>query len=400
MNTGEKITRWPYLVAGVVMLLLAGIIYAWSILKAPLAAEFGWDSAQLGLNFTITMCCFCVGGILGGVVTKKISPRLVQICAAILLLIGFFGSSRLTGGIAFLYIFYGGLSGLGIGVTYNVVISSVTKWFPDKRSTASGALMMGFGASTLILGSIMSKLIDASGWRTAYLILGVLIAVVLLIGSFFLKAPDERISALVVAGKKRISEVGKDHTTGEMLKTVSFWKVYILMILISAVGNCVISFARDVSISVGAAEALAVTLVGVLSVCNGLGRVVFGAIFDNFGWRVTMLSSNTLAIIACGIMLLSSYTGSLALVVVGLILVGFSFGSLPPISTGVASSFFGMKSFSVNFSTINTMLIPSSLMATLAGTMIGRTGSYVSVFIMLFVFAIVAMFINLSVKKP
>ena len=54
------VTRWPYLLLGMVTLLFAGIIYAWSILKAPLGTEFGWSAADLALNFTLTMCCFCL----------------------------------------------------------------------------------------------------------------------------------------------------------------------------------------------------------------------------------------------------------------------------------------------------------------------------------------------------
>ena len=68
MEATKTVTRWLYLITGVISMLFAGIIYAWSILKAPLAVEFGWNPAELALNFTIMMCFFCVGGILSGVI--------------------------------------------------------------------------------------------------------------------------------------------------------------------------------------------------------------------------------------------------------------------------------------------------------------------------------------------
>ena len=59
MEATKTVTRWLYLITGVISMLFAGIIYAWSILKAPLAVEFGWNPAELALNFTIMMCFFC-----------------------------------------------------------------------------------------------------------------------------------------------------------------------------------------------------------------------------------------------------------------------------------------------------------------------------------------------------
>ena len=77
--------RWLYLAVGVVALLFAGIIYGWSILKAPLAADFGWTADQLALNFTLTMCFFCLGGFVGGLLSKKIGTRLTLILGGLLL---------------------------------------------------------------------------------------------------------------------------------------------------------------------------------------------------------------------------------------------------------------------------------------------------------------------------
>ena len=68
--------RWFYMILGVVALLFAGVIYAWSILKAPLGEEFGWTGSQLALNFTLTMCFFCLGGFVGGLISKRIGSRL------------------------------------------------------------------------------------------------------------------------------------------------------------------------------------------------------------------------------------------------------------------------------------------------------------------------------------
>ena len=159
--------RWAYLVLGVVALLFAGVIYAWSILKTPLTEAFGWSNSQLALNFTLTMCFFCLGGFVGGLISKRLGSTLSLILAAVLSCLGFVLASRLNGAVWMLYLSYGVLAGLGIGIAYNVIISTVNAWFPDKKGLCSGALMMGFGASALVVGKLASALMEGPGWRTA-----------------------------------------------------------------------------------------------------------------------------------------------------------------------------------------------------------------------------------------
>ena len=80
--------RYLYLVIGMISMLFAGVIYAWSILKVSFS-EFNWTAPQLSLNYTLTMCCFCLGGLLGSVINKKIGSKVTSILAALLTSLGF-----------------------------------------------------------------------------------------------------------------------------------------------------------------------------------------------------------------------------------------------------------------------------------------------------------------------
>ena len=164
-------TRAAILAAGCIMFLFTGTIYAWSILSSPFPVEFGWTSAQLGLNFTIVMSCFCIGGLAGSFVTRRLSARVTVLIGAVMCFLGYFLCSRITAqSLWLLYISYGGLIGLGVGFSYNAVLGTVVGWFPDKKGFASGVLLMGFGCSTLIMGNLADRLFNsAMGWRTAYL---------------------------------------------------------------------------------------------------------------------------------------------------------------------------------------------------------------------------------------
>ena len=132
------------ILAGKDDLMVAGVIYAWSILKAPLAEEFGWSGSELALNFTLTMCFYCLGGFFGGLFSKRLGSRISLLAAAVLSGLGFFLTSRLSGGVVTLYLSYGVIAAFGIGISYNVIISTVSAWFPDQKGLCSGALLMGF----------------------------------------------------------------------------------------------------------------------------------------------------------------------------------------------------------------------------------------------------------------
>ena len=397
--------RWLYLVVGVVALLFAGIIYGWSILKAPLAEEFKWTDNQLAVNFTLTMCFFCLGGFIGGILSRKIGVRLTLILGGIIGCAGFFLTSRLSGNVAMLYVSYGGLAGLGIGLAYTTIISTVNAWFPDKKGTCSGALMMGFGISALVVGKAADALfnVPSVGWRTTFLILGVVLGVLLVVAGLILKLPAPNVKLPQPekkAGASSESFEAREFTPGQMIRRFTFWRAFLCMVFLAAVGNTVISFARDLSISVGAEPGLATTLVGVLSVCNGLGRIATGVIFDKLGRRKTMLLANIISIAAAGVTLLSVFVGSVPLCVVGLCVTGFSYGCCPTISSAFTSAFYGSKNFSVNFSIMNFNLMGASLMATASSMLLTSFGNYVAPFVLLLVLSVVALVLNLSIRRP
>ena len=172
------------------------------------------------------------------------------------------------------------------------------------------------------------------------------------------------------------------------------------MAFITAVGNSVISFARDLAISVEAPEALAVTLVGVLSVCNGIGRILTGALYDALGRRTTMIASNILTIVAAGITLVAVQLGSLPICIIGLCLTGLSYGSCPTLTSAFTSSFYGQKYFSVNYSLTNFNLIVAAFIAKFANTLLAQYGGYTAPFTMLLILAVCALGLNFSIRKP
>lgn len=397
--------RWRYLAIGVVAMLFAGVLYAWSILKAPLTTAFGWSASALALNFTLAMSFFCIGGLVGAQLSKRAGHRIALFAAGILAAAGFVLTALLRGdSVLLLYLSYGVVAGTGIGIAYNVVIATVSAWFPDKKGLCSGCLMMGFGASALILGSAADALFKSSfGWRSTYMIMGTAICAVLVLAAMLLKKPDP----MMVLPRPKVTKSAaaetferQDLSSAQMLRRPSFWMAFVCISFLAAVGSSVISFAKDLALSVNAPEALAVSLVGVLSVCNGLGRILTGALFDAIGRRRTMLLANVLTIGAATVTLAAVSVGSLPLCVAGLCLTGMSYGACPTITAAFTSSFFGMKYFSTNMAFMTFTVMGGSLIATVSNKVLEATGGYSATFMMLLALTFAALVLNVFIRKP
>lgn len=388
-----KSFRILMLIFGALSLFATGVFYAWSILKAP----FAFEGAELALNFTISLCAFGLGGLFSGVLAKKISLRVRLVMGTLLAGVGFSLATFVTDNVLLLYLSYGLLSGFGIGIIYNAVISSVNSWFPDKKGLSSGVLMMSFGISTLIIGNIASKLfnIGSFGWKNTYYLIAAFIVVTTLIFTIIARMPSAS-DDLPAPSKKTSSGSSEDFSATSMLKRFTFWKLFVFFTLFTAVGSTIIGFAKDFTMTLGAKESIAVTIVGIVSVCNGLGRLLAGLIFDRLGLKFAQFSTSVIVIIATSVSLVGILTSSLVVGIIGICLCGISYGFSPTVSAAFIASFYGMKYYPTNLSIINLVLIPASFMSTIAGSI----GDYTVIFAVLLACSVVGLLINITVKKP
>ena len=385
---------------GVVAMLFAGVLYAWSILKSPLASEFGWGQSELALCFTLAMTFFCIGGLLGAQLSKRLGHRIALVSAGALAASGFVLTALLRDvPVLILYLTYGVLAGVGIGIAYNVVIATVSSFFPDKKGICSGCLMMGFGASALILGNVADAMFKSSiGWRATYIALGVAILAVLSLAGILIGKPALSVPKANNAQSAQESD-REELTSRQMLCRPSFWMAFLCLSFLAAVGSSVISFAKDIALSVNAPETLAVSLVGVLSVCNGIGRIITGAVFDVIGCRKTMICANIFTICAALVTLIAVMSSSLVLCIIGVCLTGISYGSCPTITSAFTSSFYGLKHFSSNMALMTFTVMVGSLIATASNKVLELSGGYTFTFVMLLALTFVALILNMFIKK-
>lgn len=395
--------RWLYLAVCSLGLLFVGVIYAWSILKAPLAEEYGWTASQLAVNYTIMMCFFCLGALASGWLTKKWALRKLLLLSAGMILLGYTLLAFLPGGsLVRLYLLYGVVIGGGIGISYNSLLATGNAWFPDKKGTSSGLMMMCFGFSTMLLGKLAAKLFDlpAFGWRKTFFLLGLSIALVLVLCMLIVRRPTAE-DELPAPRKKAGNDVQTlNATAAETIRRPTFWIFYVYGFLSASVGSAVISFAKDLSMSLGAAAETATLLVGVLSICNGLGRILCGISFDALGRKKTMILASAVTVIAPAIMLAAISSGSLPLAILSFCLTGASYGTIPTISAAFISAFYGMKDYALNYSISNTKLLFSSFAATASAALFSATGTYFAPFVLLLAMATLSFALVFAIRRP
>ena len=348
-----KSTRALYLVVSTIALAVFGLIYAWSIFATPLSTEFGWDRGALQNTFNIVLICFCIAQLVGGIVVKRIGNRTALLVASVLALIGFGGTALFADKSLWgIYAAYGVLGGFGGGMAYIVVISGANSWFPDKIGFSSGVLMMGAGLGTLVFGTPLGTLANSIGVRGAFVTLAIVTFVVAVLMAFFLKRAPADIAELVAhEGFKPIDE--SSYENDNPLSSPTFYLYFVWAILCISIGVTLIGGSKQGALVVGVQDVMATFVVGLVSTMNGLGRFVFGALFDKAGLRNTMLVSSAVTLAAAAGLAFSYAGAGSATYIVSALLVGAGYGAIPVIASGFVRERFGGKNYARNLGLVN-----------------------------------------------
>ncbi|MEG0302417.1 MFS transporter [Gordonibacter sp.] len=374
--------RMRYLAAGVLSLLFLGLIYSWSNFSAPIGQEYGWDRESMRLVFTVSIIGFCAGGLLGARLNKKLSFKPALLIAGALLVGGFASTALLidTGGLLLLYVSYGVLCGGGCGIAYNVIISTVNAWFPDRIGFSSGALMMGFGLGGLILGTAAAAGIDMVGWKAVFLVLATLIALVIGVTALVIKPKGRAQAASAKASAmERPPATRVDRREGGSVKVIAgesasaarsplFWIYCIWATCALCAGLIIIGDAKPAALAVGLEAGFATLLVGLVSTTNGLARIVIGMVYDRCGLRLVVAISSLSALAGALALALSFAPGMQVplLFVAGALLVGFSYGCIPVISSAFTLGQYGPGRYPENLALANFTMAPAAVLSSLA----------------------------------
>lgn len=378
--------RWIRAIVGIVTLLCLGLIYAWSVFVTPIETEFGWVRSQTSMTFTICMSFFCIGGLFAGYMRKKLKLRILLYIAAASILFGFMASSNISS-LTELFISYGVFCGFGVGIGYNAVLSCILSWFPEKTGLLSGILLMGFGFGGSILGSAAVSLISISGWRFAFHIFGIALAIVIVLSTIMLKMPSaNEINTLENYCSDLVTDT-RNYSAKEMLHTSSFYYVFIWLVLITALGLAVVSNAAPIAQTMTSDMGQASVIAGLVSIFNGVGRLCSGFILDGMGSKWTMRIYSFAGLAAGFVMFFALSGSSLILLTLGFILTGFAFGGASPTMSAYTSRVYGAKFYANNFSIMNLCMLAGAFLGSYLMGVVQSNSGYRMITMFLIVFA-------------
>ncbi len=370
------------LLADLLLLLLAGILYGWSVFVAPLEAEFGWVRSQTSLTYTIAVGANTLAGVGAAYLSKRLPRRkivrIAAVCAFCGMLLASFTTSRWQ-----LYLGYGVLFGAAAGMVYNSVLSTVVGWFPNIPTTISGFLLMSYGFSAAIFGPLSNLGIERFGWRVTFRALGMIALVIFAVCAQAVRHPTQEETALLPqpAQAKHV-QAGQSLTPKQMLRQASFWLYACWTILMASVGMALSGHASPIAQSLNYTAAAAAMFAGLVSVCNGAGRLVFGAVYDRLGMK-TLLVVPVMCIAGSALLMLACSAQISALLIPAFLLLGLSFGASPVCSTGFIKSTFGPEHYGMNLGLANLAVLVSAYVGPyVSGVLFERSG-YSAVYLMM-----------------
>jgi MFS transporter, OFA family, oxalate/formate antiporter len=345
MDNARIRNRWLIALAAVVMQLCLGAAYGWSVFKNPLMRAHHWPETSVQLNFTLAIAFLGVGTVIGGLWQDKVGPRRVATVAGVLYGLGYILASFAArgGSLTGMYLTYGVLGGIGMGMGYITPVATLVKWFPDRRGLMTGVAVAGYGAGALVMSPIAARTVQTSGVPATFLGLGIVYLILVVLAAQLYANPPEgwRPEGWVPRGAVAKAATTSNFTVSEAMSTWQFWLLWAMLFLNVSAGIMVISQASPMAQEmVGMTAMKAAGMVGLISIFNGAGRVFWAWVSDMIGRApVYFLLYAIQAVIFFSLPSIHSLSlFSLCFAIIGLCY-GGGFGTMPSFT----ADFFGAK---------------------------------------------------------
>jgi OFA family oxalate/formate antiporter-like MFS transporter len=418
MNSNGTNNRWTIIVGALLIQIILGTVYGFSVFVGPLETEFGWERTTTQWVFSFALASFAITMIPAGRLQDRIGPRKVASIGGILL-----GASFLLGAVLgdagrpwALYLTYGIIGGAGIGFGYVCPIAASMKWFPDKKGLISGIAVAGFGAGALFFSGPATELLlppsaDRSamglsnilliglgvreaagfgiGWKTFFVLHGIVCAGGVLLGAALLRNPPEGWSPPGYVAPTGSGKGAPNVEWKEMLNTPIACMLWLTFIFGATSGLMAIGQWKPVTAEILAGRSFApewmggygrfLEPVGILAIFNAVGRIFWGKISDLIDRPRAMMIMFLFQGMA--FMLLVS-AKSVPAVFIASAWVGLNFGGNFALFPAATADYFGTKNVGMNYGWIFTAYGVAGILGPVAGGVIkDATQQYVLAFV-------------------
>lgn len=372
-----------------------GTVYCWSLVKGDIAEYIGRSKSEVEWGFSLAIFFLGMSAAFAGKIVEKDIHK-SSLLAAVLFTAGMVGTgvSVYFKSLLGIYLFYGVVMGIGLGIGYLSPVKTLMLWFSDQKGLATGLAVAGFGLAKVIASPIMTALIGSVGICNMFYILGAVYFVMMFVGFLLLKKP---------AGWS------EDHGSSgfkpsQMFKNPVFIGVWVMFYINITCGLALISQEKDIASAVGLSMAAIGVLSSVTAIFNAGGRLGFSALADKLKDRNTVYKAIFILsiVFTAATILTDGINRAIIPLVIALLCVvnagyGGGFSNLPTL----LSDRFGMK----HISTIHGLALSAWAFAGLSGNqlsayIVSRTGSFKNVLYVTCALYAVALIISLMVVRP
>ncbi|WP_303996147.1 OFA family MFS transporter [Megamonas hypermegale] len=282
--------RWLIALSAVGIHICIGSVYAWSVLTKPIMEQMGFSLQETTWTFSLAILFLGLSAGFMGTFVEKYGPRISGFTSTAFFGIGMFGTALALymHSLPLLYICYGVIGGIGLGIGYITPVSTLVKYFPEKRGFATGLAIMGFGFASLIAGPVMQILTASFGLVENFLILGCVYAVIMSASSAYLAPPPQPVNILHAAKSTAAKPAIRQYTVGEAMKDWKFYALWWVFFTNITCGIGLLAVASPMAQEVVNMSPLAAaSMVGVIGLINGFGRIAWSTVSDYLGRRNT-----------------------------------------------------------------------------------------------------------------
>ena len=358
--------RWFIALAAIGLHISIGSVYAWSVLTRPIMADMGFTLSQTTWTFSLAILMLGLSAGFLGSFAEKIGPKKSGLLAMLFWVTGLLGTAYALSihNLTLLYLFYGIIGGIGLGIGYITPVSTLVKYFPNRPGFATGLAIMGFGFASLIAGPLMQYLVAQVELVDTFIILGVIYLVIMGASSLYLKAPQPKHPTRTTKDKSAMYVHTHGMLANDAMKTWQFGALWWVFFINITCGIGLLSLASPMAQEViGMTPVAAASLVGIIGIFNGGGRIAWSTISDYLGRAQTYILFFIIEIIA--FYLLAQTNSALTFQILILIIItcyGGGFSCMP----AYLADLYGIR----QLSTIHGRILTAWGLAGIAGPML------------------------------
>ena len=280
--------KWLIALAAVGIHICIGSVYAWSVLVKPIMAQMGFTLKQTTWTFSLAILFLGLSaGFLGDYV-EKYGPRKSGLTSTCFFGLGMLGTALALHlhSLTLLYIFYGVIGGIGLGTGYITPVSTLVKYFPKNRGFATGLAIMGFGFASLIAGPVMPQLVARFGLVQNFIILGCVYMCIMASAALYLAPPPKEVVAAQQKADTLAVHPVRQYRAREALRTWQFGCLWWIFFTNITCGIALLAVASPMAQEVvHMSPVAAASMVGIIGLINGAGRIFWSTVSDYIGRR-------------------------------------------------------------------------------------------------------------------